>query len=352
MKLQEQLIRLKSIKLSDVRKVISKECYSRSLFKAIIWFCIDLIVFLTGMMFIFNSARLGLHILGSVICGVAAAMMFVWAHDAAHGTLFKSSKVAEIMGTLFMLPSLNVYRLWIYGHNKVHHGFTSFSPFDWIWRPLTPEQYFALSKVGKLFYRLERNLLTCALHYLRKVWWLAMIVYNPAQNPKQKWGHRLAKLLVLTYFIAMAALGYFYAGGIAGIFFAVIIPFIIFSYFIALIVYLHHTHPDIPFFDIKQDWSHSIGLLYCSTIIHCSRLSEMLLHNIMIHVPHHVDIRIPFYHLKRAFRDLKRHYGEYIHEYRFRWFRIVNIFRRCKLYDFENKSWMTYKQARLRFKIT
>ena len=47
------------------------------------------------------------------------------ADDAAHGALFTSEGVSEVLGTLAMAPSLNLYRLWVYGHNKVHHGFTS-----------------------------------------------------------------------------------------------------------------------------------------------------------------------------------------------------------------------------------
>ena len=144
----------------------------------------------------------------------------------------------------------------------------------------------------------------------------------------------------------MSILSFLFAGGVQGVLCAVVLPFVVFNYFISLIVYLHHTHPDIPFFDIKKEWSHSVGLLYCSTIIHCSKISEMLLHNIMIHVPHHVDIRIPFYHLKKAFKDLKKHYSHYIHEYRFSWAKVFKIFRSCKLYDFESKNWMTFKQAK------
>jgi len=76
-------------------------------------------------------------------------------------------------------------------------------------------------------------------------------------------------------------------------------------------------------------------------------LAEMFLHNILIHTPHHVDIRIPFYNLKKAYKDLKENYAEYILEYRFSWLRVARIFKRCKLYDFENKRWLTYSEARL-----
>ena len=60
-----------------------------------------------------------------------------------------------------------------------------------------------------------------------------------------------------------------------------------------------------------------------------SRLSELFIHNILIHVPHHVDARIPVYRLTRAYADLKGEYGAYLHEYRFRWSTVWMIFRRA-----------------------
>lgn len=40
---------------------------------------------------------------------------------------------------------------------------------------------------------------------------------------------------------------------------AVVVPFLVFNHCIALFVYLHHTHPDVPFFVDKPEWSNTIG---------------------------------------------------------------------------------------------
>jgi len=242
---------------------------------------------------------------------------------------------------------LSVFRLWIYGHNKVHHGFTSFSPIDWIWRPLSPKEYNELNLLQKLLYRIERSMLTNAFHYFRRVWLQAMIRYNPGKNKQERRGYLAGKLYVLTYVTVASVLAYCFAGGLLGVLCVVVLPFVVFTYFISTIVYLHHTHPDVPFFDLKTDWCHSIGLMYCSTIVRTSKLAQILLHNIMIHTPHHVDIRIPFYNLKAAYKDLKEHYGDYITEYRFSWMKVARIFKKCKLYDFDNMRWLTYAEGRL-----
>jgi omega-6 fatty acid desaturase (delta-12 desaturase) len=153
------------------------------------------------------------------------------------------------------------------------------------------------------------------------------------------------KLVTLIFAGAFTAVAWRYAGGVMGVVAAVVVPFIVFNYFIALFVFLHHTHPDVPFFENRPEWSNTIGQVYCSIVVRGSRLSELLVHHIMIHVPHHVDARIPFYRLTRAYADLKREYGAYIHEYRFRWSTVWMIFRRCQLYDFETKTWYTFRQA-------
>lgn len=336
------------IPLADVRKSISKECYKRKMLPTFFWFIFDLVFFIGAMLLVFLTSSVWLQILGGLLAGVATSMMFIWAHDAAHGTLFKSKNLSEVLGTLFMLPSLNMFRLWVYGHNKVHHGFTSFSEIDWIWRPLTMDEYKKLSAWERFLYRIERNMFFVAFHYLRKVWYGEMLKFNPGK-PTNKSHNRSyylnSKLFVLAYAVLMAVLGYFFAGGVIGIICALVIPFIVFNYYIAFVVYLNHTHPDVPFFIDRKQWTHTVGMVYCSVTVQCGRLGKILLHNIMTHTPHHVDIRIPFYNLDRAYADISSQYGQYLTKYPFSWKTIHGIFKACKVYDFENHKWLSFKEA-------
>jgi omega-6 fatty acid desaturase (delta-12 desaturase) len=336
---------LKDIKLTTVRKAISRACYNRSTLQTFGWYAFDLMLYLGLMWGVFSSDAWWAKLLFGFGAGCAVAFMFVWAHDAAHGALFKSDWTAEILGTVFMLPSLNPYRLWCHGHNRVHHGFTSFTPVDWIWRPLTPHEYTSLPWYRKLIYRLERWPYTCALHYVLRVWWPGMVIYRPDPKSRERLGYGIHQVLTAAFAIVLSLVAWRWGGGLLGVIAGVVIPFVVFNYFIALFVFLHHTHPEVPFFDHRSEWSNTIGQVYCSIVWRCSRLSELLIHNIMIHVPHHVDPRIPFYRLKSAYADLRREYGEYIHEYRFRWRTVRDIFRRCQLYDFDSKTWYSFREA-------
>ena len=339
---------LRQISLNTVRRSISKACYQRSALRTLGWFAFDLALYLGAPCGRCSRATVpGPSSPSALAAGCAVAFMFVWAHDAAHGALFRRDWTAEILGTIVMLPSLNMYRLWSHGHNRVHHGFTSYTPIDWIWRPLTPSRLRRPGPLGPAAVSARAHArITCALHYLVQVWWPGMVMFRPERRSRERLGFAVNKLVTVGFVVALSAVAYRFGGGVMGVVAAVVVlPFIVFNYFIALFVFLHHTHPDVPFFDQRPEWSNSIGQVYCSIVVRCSPLSELLIHNIMIHTPHHVDPTIPFYRLKRAYGDLQREYRAYIHEYRFRWSTVRMIFRRCKLYDYERQAWYGYREA-------
>jgi omega-6 fatty acid desaturase (delta-12 desaturase) len=62
----------------------------------------------------------------------------------------------------------------------------------------------------------------------------------------------------------------------------------------------------------------------------------------MIHVPHHVDMRIPFYGLPRAAESILEHYADVVRERRLRFADYLRATHRCKLFDFERGVWTGY----------
>jgi len=337
--------RLRSVKLGTVRSSFSPAAYERSLPIALAWLAFDAVVYAVFVVAALRVDSLPLRLLCGLVAGAAVASLFVWAHDAAHGALFKSETVAEVLGTIAMLPSMNMYRLWIYGHNRVHHGFTSFSPVDWIWRPLTPAEYRARSWWSRLLYRTERSLWGCPLHYLLRVWWPGMVRFRPEGELRRRHHFTRAKLIT-ALFAAQALVVAWIVGGPGGALAAVVIPWLVFNFFIALYIFLHHTHPRLPFFDDRKQWSATIGQVACSTVVVLPRLLSTLTHHILVHTPHHVDQRIPFYRLPKAWKELAVNYGNDVVSYRFRWSTVREIFRHCQLFDFETQVWSRFADHR------
>lgn len=341
----DALQELRHTSLREVRATIRPDRLQRSTGRALFGLTFDMTGYLACMAGVFLADAIWLQLLSGLGAGCFVAFLFVWAHDAAHGALFANRRLGEALGTIAMLPSLNVYRLWAFGHNRVHHGFTSLSAIDWIWRPWTPSEYQEATPKQRRLYRIERSLPGCALHYLRRVWWQGMVRFNPGQGPEQRRSMRVGKAITLAFFLVMSALTWRYAGGWGGVVAGVLLPFIVFNYFIAFFVYLHHTHPNIPYFMEREQWAPAIGQLYCSTVIHFSRPMAWLTHYIMVHVPHHVHPHVPYYHLPAAYADIKARFGGYVHEYRFRWRTVGRIFKECKLFDFEQRRWYRFSEC-------
>ena len=334
---------LRKVKLGTVRAAFSPEVYQRSNTKALAWLAFDVAVYGVLLAAVYLAPTFWLQLLFGVLLGFAVAMLFVWAHDAAHGALFGFTKTAEVLGTIAMLPSINMYRLWVYGHNKAHHGFTSFTLIDWIWAPKSPEQYQAASRWSRFVYRVERSLPGCGVHYVLRVWWPAMVKFNPPAEVRRRNHFTRSRLITLAYVLVASALAFLFAGGIGGVIAAVVVPWVVFTYFLAFAVYLHHTHPSVPFFDERDEWCASIGQVACATIVRTPKVFDTLTHAILIHTPHHVDTKIPFYRLHRAAADLQPVVGDHILEYQFHWSDVRAIFKTCQLYDYRAKTWHRFR---------
>ena len=330
--------------LGQVRTSFSPRCYQRSTSRALLSLAFDLALYVGAVWAAIATSNPVLTLVFGVIAGTATAFLFVWGHDAAHGALFESDRLSEALGTMAMLPSLNMYRLWVFGHNKVHHGFTSLSTIDWIWRPLTVEEYQRRSRWGRVVYRLERHPVTCALHYLLRVWWPGMVRFRPDPRARQVSGVTASKLVSAGYAVGLAGVAWWFGGPFAA-FAVVVVPFAVFTWYIAFFIYLHHTHPDVAFYDDRKEWSALDGQLRSSITIRSSRLWEGLTHNILVHTPHHVDTRIPFYRLRQASSDLAGPYGDDITTYRFRWRTVLDIFSSCQLYDFHEHRWSRFSDV-------
>ena len=202
----DPLPQLRATSLRSVRACIQPARMQRSTPRALFGLAVDAVGYLLCMSGVFLAEAIWLQLLFGLGAGCFVAFLFVWAHDAAHGALFENRRLSEVLGTIAMLPSLNVYRLWAFGHNRVHHGFTSLSSIDWIWRPWTPEEYRSASRLERWLYRIERSLPGCALHYLRRVWWQGMVRFNPGQSPEQRRSMRVGKGISLAFFLLMSAL--------------------------------------------------------------------------------------------------------------------------------------------------
>jgi omega-6 fatty acid desaturase (delta-12 desaturase) len=336
--------------LKPVLDVIPEAAYDNPTWKGLAYFGRDLLVYgltIWGLI-TWSNPLVVLPLL--LVCGLSVAGLFVVAHDAAHGALFRSKRLSSIVGHVAMLPSWHVYEGWVLGHNRIHHVFTVRQGYDFVWHPYTPEDYQAMGRLRRLRHRVEWSWLGAGAYYIREVWWNKMVV----GKPPARWvkAIRRDRWIVAAFVVAAAAaltwLGWARTGDVAGTIWLVtrvlVLPFLLFSFIIGSFVHVHHIQPHIRWWK-RREWTKFKGQMEGTTILRAPFGLDLFFHWIMVHIPHHVDMRIPMYNLELAADAIKEAYPETVHDEPLRFRDFIANSRACKLYDFDRGEWMTYRQA-------
>ena len=334
-------------KLSSAIEAIPKECYANPTWKGLLYVGRAVGIYGATMAALFWVDAWWAVLPLWILAGLSLTGLFVLAHDAAHGALFKSGRLCYAVGQLLMLPELHLYEAWVLGHNRIHHGHTVRGGGDFVWHPLTRAQYEALPPLQKLRHRIEWSWIGGGPYYIREVWWNKMIRFTPpprlARAINRDWWIVMAFFGVATLGLGAAGILHYgtFAGGVWLWLKLLIVPWLLFNYAIGTTVYIHHIAEDIPWYG-RHDWTKFKGQVEGTTLYRVPRWLDLFLHQIFLHVPHHVDMRIPFYGLPAAAEALKARFGDRIQDRKLRLSDYLRTVRRCKLYDFERKRWTPY----------
>ena len=121
----------------------------------------------------------------------------------------------------------------------------------------------------------------------------------------------------------------------------VLIPFLLFIHTIGWVVYVHHIAPDIRWWP-RKEWNRFKGQVEGTTILWGPPGWDFFFHWIMVHIPHHVDARIPCYRLPEASRAIAQAFPDRVDERRLRMRDYLAATRVCKLHDFNTGQWLPY----------
>ena len=287
-----------------------------------------------------------------LLCGLAAGFvigrLFILGHDACHQSLTPHRDLNKWLGRIAFLPSLTAYSLWDIGHNVVHHGYTNLKGFDFVWAPYTPEEFEALSPFEKLRDRIYRSGWAPGLYYMIEIWWNKMVFPNEKNMPTRRPIFTKDCLLITAFGIAWVAFMTWAAiateQSIALVLLmGVAVPFFFWVSMIGFVVYVHHTHVKVSWHDERTAWSKAQP--FVSTTVHLTFNFKIgaLMHHIMEHTAHHLDMSIPLYKLKQAQSKLEELLPERIVVQAFSWKWYFQTARDCKLYDFKQRCWTDYQ---------
>ncbi len=264
--------------------------------------------FLWYLMYICFDDYLWLTLLLGVINSFFVVRAFVIQHDCGHQSFFSSKWLNNTVGKLMSLISSVLYSYWAKSH-QFHHGHNG--QLEMPDREVsdiptkTVREYLALSKWGKLGYRIFRNPLVtfviAPLYYI--VWasrWPGYIrsVFNKSQKIKLFWKWFLDNLLLfLSYLTAIYVTDgkFFYIHGyLVGLF--IIIAFWFF--------YVQHQFEE-GYKRWRKNWSFLASAIRGSSYYKLPRALQWLTGNIGIHHIHHLSSLIPFYNLKKCMNENK-----------------------------------------------
>ncbi len=315
---------------------------------------VDLAVFALGQWLAVAGRSLGLNILGAIVTWVAIVRLFIVGHDACHQAFTTSRRLNDCLGRLAFLVSLTPYSLWRVGHNIVHHGFNNLRGRDFVWEPKTPEEYGVLSPGQQRLERLYRSAAGAGIYYFVEIWWRRLYFPNrrsmPVARPEFRFDSYLVTAIAAAWLVAL--LVYARAHEVSfyrALLLAFVIPFVLWNWTVALVVYLHHTHPDIPWYDNKRQWQEHFVQLSSTLHVVMPWPLGPLMHHIMEHPVHHLDTTIPLYGLKHAQQRLSD-LGADFTRVPFTLGYYLRCVRACKLYDYQRHSWVAFpnKSYRLR----
>lgn len=337
--------------LKPVVDAIPRELYDNPTWKGMLYFFRDLIIYVGLIVLLVFVTNPFLVLPVEIVLVLAVTGLFVVAHDSAHGALFNAKRKNIVIGKLAMLPSWHVFEAWVLGHNRIHHAFTVRQGYDFVWHPVTAQEYEAKSRRSKLMHRIEWSWMGAGLYYLKEVWWHKMIAFKPpARWVKAIRRDRfLVGAFVLLMAVGFASLGYARTHSVWGALWLVarveIIPFLGFSVMIGSVVHVHHVQTEIRWWK-RGEWTKFRGQMEGTTVLRVPKGLNFFFHWIMIHTPHHVDMRIPMYNLEKAAKAIEKAFPDVVHDEPWRFGDFRRATKACKLYDFEEGHWMTYEAAR------
>lgn len=333
--------------LADVVRVVPDRCYANPTWKGLLYTARDFAMWAAVVAGLVLAREWWQVLLLWVPAAFTVSGLFVLGHDAAHLALFRSRRLNEWVARLAMVPSAHVYEAWDLGHNRIHHGHTVRQDMDFVWHPVTAEQYRAMPRWKRARHRVEWSMFGSGAYYAREVWWNKMITFRASE----KWVDRIAAGRRFTYTayallsLAVGLAGYAVSGSIGGAALiwlrAVVVPTALFMWMIGFTVYVHHIGEDIRWWS-RREWTKFRGQMEGTTILRMPRMGNVFFHHIFVHVPHHVDMRIPFYELPAAAAAIRDAYPDTVRDRRFHLRDWLRTTRRCKLYDFEAGAWRPY----------
>lgn len=323
----------------DVRIVLSQ----KNLPLAILLFLVPILGFVGCFV---SSLAVGLP--WSIPLSLAEAwfigMAFIIGHDACHQSFTASPLLNGVIGRISFLPSLHSFSLWDLGHNRIHHRHNNVRGFDYVWEPLSPEDWQSAPRHRRAVYRFARSAVGLPFYYVAAIWLPKMFLVRRKVFNKFCQAYLWDAILVWSFSALELAVAIVVGAGfgrsaIEALLTAVLLPFAVWNALMSFVIYLHHTHPDVPWYRSVDEWRRQNGKLSGTVCVVFPWIVRKLMLNIMDHNAHHYAPGVPLYNLPRMQQVVEEERNV---TWTFSLADFVAITRTCRLYDYTSGRWVDY----------
>jgi acyl-lipid omega-6 desaturase (Delta-12 desaturase) len=285
----------------------------------------------------------------AILVGFCLGGLFVLGHDCGHRSFHKSEIVNNFVGHLTTSVVLWPFHVWRLDHD-IHHKFTCHIDKDSAWRPITFKMYNRMPRLLRMIYLATRS----EFFFLGSIYTTytnikeGLNCKNSRRFPESETKNIRFSLWVIL-FVGLTTLGLaFWSAKVYGLVCLFLIPQLVFHSLLSMFTFFHHTTPDRQFLS-RHEWSRERAQLLGSLHVRYPKFLEFFVHDINWHVPHHVCVGIPHYHLRHAHQALWEAYPGLLHERRFGLKLIREVTSKCHFVKSKypvDLSWVSVSEAR------
>jgi omega-6 fatty acid desaturase (delta-12 desaturase) len=328
-------------------KLLAPFTRERDIWAPVIWFVLDWLVLGSAIASLLITESGWVKVFASLVAALWIARLFVIGHDACHGSYTPNKRLNQWIGRIAFLPSLTPFSLWDIGHNLAHHGFTNLKGRDYVWTPYSPSEFVRLPWLRRQLERVYRSGFGQGIYYMIEMWWKKLFFPGRKHIKTRRTSYLVDSLMVAAFAAlwigGLVAWGIHSGRSIASLFcFGFALPFFLWNCLMGFVIYVQHTHPRVAWYERRDEWTANAG--YATTTVHIKLMRPLdgLIHYILEHGAHHVNMGIPLYRLKEAQSRLTATLDERLNSEAFTWRYYWNTVRRCKLYDFASHVWTDF----------
>lgn len=239
-------------------------------------------------------------LLMAIPAGGLLVRVFIIQHDCGHGSFFASRPLNDFVGRCMSVLTMAPYSLWKREH--AHHHAASGNldrrgagDID----TMTVAEYQALSKLGKLRYRLYRNpLFLFGLGVPAYFMILQRLPWFHALPPRDAWKSVMGLNLALAVFYAP----FVYAFGLSNVLFVVLPVVHIASAVGGWLFFIQHQFEE-THWEKAEGWDFQVAALLGSSFYDLPKVLNWFTGNIGLHHIHHLNSMIPNYRLQSCLND-------------------------------------------------